>query len=518
MKHMKKLIAVMLTFVMAFAMAATVFAEDAATKIKVPDNGHTYQVYQIFKGKLSEVNNEKVLSDIEAGQNAVSGIDVEAALAALKNAGTADKDKLSVIKDYVDLGSTAYATLGKVDEHTKTLEATVEPGYYLIKDKDGTLSDKTDAYTTYIVKVVGDVTVTPKSDVPTSEKKVKDINDSTDTTTTEWQDSADYDIGDKVPFQLKGTVAENFDDYTVYKYVFHDKESAGLTFDANSVKVFVDGKEIPNEGNYTVETPAEDGDTFDISFANLKNITTDKEGNTLKVTKGSTITVEYESELNTNAVIGSAGNPNEMHLEFSNNPNDEQGGETGKTPDDKVIVFTYKTVINKTDENNEPLSGATFKLEKFVANKTEADTGTDEYQGKTGTWVEKASTTLNDGTTFSFKGLDDGYYRLEETAAPATYNKLKGYIYFEIRATHETESANPTLTDLSGNKLSGEISFTRKTEEGEEDALSADVVNKKGANLPETGGMGTTIFYIVGAILIIGAGVFMITRRRMSNN
>lgn len=514
MKHMKKLIAVMLTFVMAFAMAATVFAADATTKITVPDNGHTYEVYQIFKGKLAEVDNEKVLSDIEAGQNVVSGIKVEAALDALKNAGTTDKEKLKVIKNYVNLNSTAYATLGKVDD-TKTLEATVEPGYYLIKDKNGTLSDKTDAYTTYIVKVAGIVAVKPKSNVPTSEKKVKDINDSKETTTTGWQDSADYDIGDKVPFQLKGTVADNFDDYTVYKYVFHDEESAGLTFDATTVKVFVDGKEIPAEGNYSVETPAADGDTFDISFTNLKGISKDVNGNDLTVTKDSVITVEYESELNTEAVIGSAGNPNEMHLEFSNNPNDEQGGETGKTPDDKVIVFTYKTVINKTDENNEPLSGATFKLEKFVANKTEQDTGTDEYQGKTGTWVEKTSTTLNNGTTFSFKGLDDGYYRLTETEAPATYNKLKESIYFEISAAHVTEADNPTLTALSGNKVSGEISFTKETEE---DALSADVVNKKGANLPETGGMGTTIFYIVGAILIIGAGVLMITRRRMSDN
>lgn len=203
-----------------------------------------------------------------------------------------------------------------------------------------------------------------------------------------------------------------------------------------------------------------------------------------------------------------------MHLEFSNNPNNEQGGETGETPDDKVIVFTYKTVINKTNENNEPLSGATFKLEKFVI----ASNGADTYKEQKGTWVEKASTTLNNGTTFSFKGLDDGYYRLTETEAPATYNKLKESIYFEISAIHETKAANPILTDLSGDKVSGEISFTRKTGEGEEDALSADVVNKKGANLPETGGMGTTIFYIIGAILIIGSGVLMITRRRMSNN
>ena len=112
----------------------------------------------------------------------------------------------------------------------------------MIKDQDGSLTGDNDSYTDYIIKVVGDTTDTPKSDVPTVEKKVKDINDSTDDAMTDWQDSADHDIDDSVPFQLKATLADNVSSYTTYKVVFHDTLSKGLTYN-NDAKVFIDGTE-----------------------------------------------------------------------------------------------------------------------------------------------------------------------------------------------------------------------------------------------------------------------------------
>ena len=272
-----------------------------------------------------------------------------------------DKEKLEVISSYANFENTAYATV-IYNESVK-----VDPGYYLIKDKDpkDTTILENKSYTLYLVKVSKNMHIEPKAEVPSSQKKVMDRNDTTDTINTknDWIDSADYDIGDNVPFQLTGTVASDYDNYTVYKFIFHDTQSKGLTFLDTTVKVKVDGNSIENTSEQTYysvnKTINQDGTTdFTVEFSNLKLIDS--------VKAGSTITVEYESTLNKDAVLGSAGNPNTMYLEYSNNPNDEQGGETGKTPDDTVIVFTYKLVINKVNGQNQALSGADFKLEKWV--------------------------------------------------------------------------------------------------------------------------------------------------------
>lgn len=495
MKAMKKIWAVMLSLVMAMVMVVPAFAEEtgATYTITAPSNDHTYEVYQIFTGDYSSSgegdSTTVTLSNIKWGQNgtgtkgeAVSA-DIIKELTGTTGTNTA---KLEVISKYVNLESTEFGTV----KGGSTLK--VPGGYYLIKDVDGALEGEEDAYTLYVVEVVGDVTINPKSDVPESEKKVKDTND-TDGTTTGWQDSADWDIGDKVPFQLKGTVAENYNDYKVYQFIFHDKESAGLTFNPSSVKVYVDGTEITT--GFEVKTSGLDDDcTFEVVFEDLKEIES--------VHAGSVITVEYESTLNDNAVLGSAGNPNKMHLEFSNNPNDEQGGETGETPDDTVIVFTYKTVINKVDGKDQPLTGAEFTLEKKVKGE-----GEDNY-----TWKAITVVKSEEGTTFTFSGLDDGDYRLTETKTPAGYNTIDP-IEFTITAEHDILSDNPALTSLNGNATTGEITFTSNTGDG---SLSANVVNQSGATLPETGGMGTTIFYLLGGILVVGAGILLITRRRMS--
>ena len=306
---------------------------------------------------------------------------------------------------------------------------------------------------------------------------------------TNWQDSADWDIGDKVPFQLKGTVAADYDNYKVYKMTFHDHESKGLTFNKDSVKVYVDGKQVTDTSKYEVVTEGlKDGCTFEVKFADLKQIP--------GVKAGSTITVEYESELNKNAVIGSEGNPNTMHMEFSNNPNNEQGGETGKTPEDKVIVFTYKTIINKVDPDGQPLKGAEFKLEKKVGEE----------------WVEKAVVKNDAGTTFTFKGLDDGVYRLTETVTPEGYNTMNpNPLEFTILATHEETAVKPKLLTLSGNPKSGDVTFDSSLENG---TLTTNIVNKSGSSLPETGGMGTTVLYAAGTLMILAAAAFLVMKKK----
>ena len=216
---------------------------------------------------------------------------------------------------------------------------------------------------------------------------------------------------------------------------------------------------------------------------------------------GDTIYVEYESTLNENAVIGSAGNPNTMYLTYSNNPYSTT--DRGRTVGDTVIVFTYKVVVNKVDGQDAPLPGAQFKLEKLI--KGAGAEGTDAYQ-----LVKEFTATDNaNATTFSFEGLDDGNYRLTETVTPAGYNTMEP-IEFTVTAEHEIESNYPQLTALNGTPDGAiQITFTHSLPDG---SLSTNVVNEQGLELPSTGGIGTTIFYIVGIVLVLGAGSFLVLR------
>ena len=496
MKKMKKIMALALSFMMVVAMSVAAFADEGSTgssttyTITAPATSHQYEIYQIFTADLSG----NTLSNVKWGANGTGtkgdavGQDVISALTAVN--GKTDAEKLAIIEKYAKLTSTPVGTV----TNGSTYEAAA--GYYLIKDKDGSVSG-TDAYTLYIVKVVGDVTISPKSNVPSFEKKLKDKND-TDGTVTDWQDSADYDIGDEIPFKLEGTVAGNYSNYKQYYFAFHDVQETSLTFNPGSVKVFVGEQEI--EQGYEVETNPDDGCTFEVVFADLK-AAAKKYGYTVE--NGTKIRVEYTATLNDQAVLGSQGNLNKAKLEFSNNPNQEQGGtpDTGETPWDNVIVFTYKVVINKVDSDKKPLTGAEFTLTKLLPNnETEI----------------VAVVKSDDGTTFTFKGLDDGKYTLTETKTPDKYNTISP-ITFTVEADHtitwDGTNRNTVLTKLTGTKVTGEITFTKDVENG---SLSADVVNNKGSELPTTGGMGTTIFYVVGSILVLGAAVLLITKKRMS--
>ena len=493
MKHTKKLASLLLALVMVFALATTAFAAKTAA-ISAPEGStRTYDVYQIFTGDL----HEGVLSNIKWGKNGTGteGTAVDQttldALAAVN--GKSNTEKLTEIQKYVKLDSEKFGTVSNGNS------LTVPTGYYLIKD-NGPVNDG-EAYSLYVVQVVGPTTISPKVGTTTSDKKVKDTNDSAANSTTDWQDSADYDIGDAVPFKLSATIAQDYANYTHgYKLTFHDKEDAGLIFNKNSVKVYVDGTLITT-GYEVVTEGLTDGCTFEVRFANLKDIAS--------VEAGSVISVEYTSMLDTDATVGSAGNKNTSHVSYTNNPNDKQAGENGKTPDDVVIVFTYQTIVNKVTKNPNydstvegseeyiPLKGAGFTLYKKNASGTYEAVGS-ELKGE-------------DMTTFTWSGLDDGDYKLVETTTPAGHNTIAD-IEFTISAGH-VDGDIPYLNTLSGNVTSGTATFTAVVNDG---SLSTDVVNNSGTQLPSTGGIGTTIFYVFGSVLVIGAAVLLVTKKRMS--
>lgn len=492
MKKAKKILGLLLAMMMMMSVAITAMAEETySITINNSAERHTYEAYQIFTGDLStNEDGGKVLSNIvwgsgvsEAGQTALG--DAAAKAETLKT----EADAKAFAKEVAPYLTTVAGSASTVTDGKYVISG-LAAGYYLVKDQDGSVTGEGDAYTEYIIKVVGNVTTNPKSDVPEVEKKVKDINDSTDDVMTDWQDSADYDIGDSIPFQLKATLADNVSSYTTYKVVFHDTLSKGLTYN-NDAKVYIGGEET--NGFTITPTSNDDGTTtLTVSCDDVK---------ALGAGNSSVITVEYTATLNNSAVLGSAGNPNEVYLEYSNNPNksEESDNETGNTPEDVVIVFTYKTIINKVDDENKPLTGAEFTLEK--------------YNKETDKWEAITVVKSEDGTTFTFSGLDDGKYRLTETKTPAGYNTIEP-IEFTITAEHDVLSDNPALTSLSGDATPGEITFTSSTTEG---SLSADVVNKAGSTLPETGGMGTTIFYILGGLLVLFAVVLLVSKKRMSS-
>ena len=509
MKHVKRLASLLLALTLVFALAATAAAEETTYSITINNSatGHAYEAYQIFTGDL----NGTTLSNIVWG----SGISVEGKTA-LGDAAA----KAETLKTEADAKAFAQA----VAPYLATVAGSSNPvtddnyvisglaaGYYLVKDQDNSLTGDNDSYTEYIIKVVSNTTATPKSDVPTVQKKVKDINDSTETAATDWQDSADYDIGDKVPFQLKATLADNVSSYTTYKVVFHDTQSKGLTYN-NDAKVYIDGAET-NGFTVTHTVNADGTTTLTVSCDDVK---------ALDAGNSSVITVEYTATLNENAVLGSAGNPNEVFLEFSNNPNKSESGdnETGETPEDVAIVFTYKTIVNKVTKNPNydpdtegskeyiPLTGAEFTLEKKILGD---DSGTSEIE--TEYWKNISVSKSTDSTVFTFSGLDDGKYRLTETTTPAGYNTVDP-IEFTVTAEHDVLSDHPALTSLSGNATNGELTFTSNTTEG---SLSADVINQSGSTLPSTGGMGTTIFYVLGGILAVTAIVLLVTKKRMNS-
>ena len=505
MKHIKKLAGLLLALVMALSLAVTAFADESTTYSITINNstaGHTYEAYQIFTGDL----HEGVLSNIKWGSSVSNAASLSDAAAVAEKLDTnytgTDKMTVADLLEMITLGTPA-ADSGETSNPYVISGLTA--GYYLVKDQDGSLTGDNDSYTEYIIKVVGDVTATPKSDVPEVQKKVKDINDSTDTTKTDWQDSADYDIGDSIPFQLKATLADNVSSYTTYKVVFHDTLSKGLTYN-NDAKVYIDGTET---NGFTVT--ADGTTTLTVSCDDVK---------ALGAGNSSVITVEYTAKLNENAVLGSAGNPNEVYLEYSNNPNKSETGdnETGNTPKDVAIVFTYKTIINKVDGENQPLTGAAFKLEKLIKGK----------DGAEDTWTTVKEFTVDETiTSFTFSGLDDGRYKLTETKTPAGYNTIDP-IYFVIEATHdETADApalktlNAYLTDVNGNKQTemkeGEsVNIDLGTVDLTAGSITTTVVNKSGSELPSTGGIGTTIFYVLGGVLVLAAVVLLVTKKRMS--
>lgn len=507
--EMKKFLAIILTLAIVFSFSAVAFAAETTP------TAHTYKAYQIFAGTLSTTGGAAELKDITWG----NGIKSANFLAALKSDTTfgdtfdecdSAAEVAAILGDINGTGSWGdksdnanhFARLAYQYKDGSGVTATagttsLDAGYYLVVDTTSFPAGETGTYRNLaLLQMTGKGTfdIEMKSSVPTVEKKVKDINDSNNEGLSQWQDSADYDIGDTIPFRITATIGQDISAFSAYKLVFHDTGCGGLDVDGESFVIKVDGGDALDGAKYSV---AESGNNFTVTINDVK-----AEG----ATAGSVITVEYNAVLDTDAVIGAAGNPNEVYLEYSSNPNfisttltPDETNEMGKTPVDKVIVFTYQINVNKiemVDETQQPLNGAGFTLYK---------------KNSEGNYVAVGEEITNaNGNTFSFIGIDDGDYKLEETTVPKGYAKMTD-LEFTVSAEHDVLSDDPALQSLTG----GDI-FTGTVDDI--GILEGDIENnRKGTLLPETGGMGTTVFYIIGSVLVIGAAILLITKKRMKS-
>lgn len=533
---MKKFLALVLTLIMALSLATVAFADPATTPvatITAPDNGHKYAAYQIFIGDISAGN---VLANIEWGDGITAegqeAIGIEFAKRA--NPGADSVTKFTAAEIAVAITDDNVAEFAKlvapylqnpvditadINKHTADTildkphyGVEVTPGYYLVKDSETVTGH--DAATNFILHVVGNVTLNPKSSVP----KVDKMQSTTESGYT--HDVVDVNINDMVYYELTGTMPNTLHDYETYKYVFHDTLSAGLTYNDGSVVVTIDGKEVKT--GYIVEYIGTDN-TLTISFANIR-AAKDASDAVITVTKNSQVVVHYNATLNEKAVIGGDGNPNEVYLEFSNDPTWNGKGKepTGETPVYKVVAFTFQINVDKQDniDQTKHLADAQFVLWNHDMTKVVVLDADNKVTGWASHFVgdkckDAHAAGIDLGTIvksdadgrFNFIGLDAGDYFLEEIKAPAGYNKLSAPVEIKIIATYEQNKLTGLKADAGDVMVNGDVA---------NGSVSIIVRNSPGNTLPSTGGIGTTIFYVVGAVLMVGAAVLLVTKKRMN--
>ena len=526
MKHLKKIVSVCVAMIMALAMCVTTYATSTGAttagsyKITIKDAlaDHVYEAYQIFSGDLS--TDEKILSNIKWGNGVTDAGKNALGLAETVAAGLTDTDKAEAFAKQVAKYLQNATPSGAYNAEAGTYEiAGLSAGYYLVKDKDNTLNDKEDFYTAYIMKVVGDVVAIPKGDKPSLNKQIKHNE------LGNWGVVGDNQIGDTVYFRTITTVPD-VKGYTKYDYIISDTMSAGLTSnvkDSSSIKIVINNADenadaVLSSDYYTVTVDSANSNSFKVTVNIIKAIA-DK-----KISAGQSLYTYYNAILNKDALVYDEGKQqNTAHLEYSNNPNNTD--DKGKTPDKTVYDWTFKMGVNKTDSEGNNLTGAKFVLSKNGSLLT-ADMNIDS-EGTPGTKTDLIALIHNvDGTytvapsgyegtttyvieagTTTIKGLDDSIdYYLYETKAPEGYNLLKDAVKFRITVEYNTD----------GSKVDKDYPTVEVDNGVASKKLSTDVINNAGSSLPSTGGIGTTIFYVVGVVLMLGAGVLLITKRRMS--
>lgn len=508
MKKMKKLVSLLLAMVMVFAMTVTTFA--ANITINGGASEAQYSAYKLLNatdggnGKYAYTVNSKY----EQVLKNVTGKETEAEI--IEYISDLNAEGVRVFADSV------YAEIknaGADASSSENIFSNVDQGYYLIAETSvGTNPDgATDTFSLVMLDTAGedDISVTTKEDKPSLNKQIKH-NES-----DSWGVVGDNQIGDTVEFRTITTVPQYTENYTSYDYIIHDTMSIGLTSNVRSaadITVKVNDETELNNKYITSVTVA--GNTFNIKI-DVKQAIADK-----VMTSGDELYTYYSGVLNGGAVIYSEGKQdNEAYLEYSNNPYDTNG--KGETPKKKVYDWTFKMGVEKIDGvTKEQLRGAKFVLTKdgSLTVPTLSEEGTlsstenllgfvvvdDTYRLATSEDTSDSVVYVIEAGDTTIKGLDDATdYYLYEVKAPAGYNLLKDPVKFKITASYNEDGSAYESVNV-------EVDDEQPSAE-----LKTQVENNSGTELPETGGIGTTIFYVIGAILVLGAGILLVTKKRM---
>ena len=488
---MKKFMALLAVLTLALTMAVPAFAASGTGTITIDNavTGTTYKAYRIFdlesydtgknaySYKLNTKWNDFSTYSTTIDSNTVSAADFFSVNSAgyiewkdaKKDAG-ADFAKLAkdfAVKKSIACDETKTATDATVTFTNLTL------GYYLVDTSLGSLCS--------LNTTAPSVTIKEKNSDTTIEKKIV----ITGTTGDEKVDSNSAGIGDTVNFSITITVKDG----APRNYVLHDKLS-GLTFNPDSLKVQIGTTTLDPNTDYTLETNPTDGDSFDVNFTNGKLQTND------------VVVVTYSATVAANATIAGAGNKNTAKLVYN-------GKDSTK---EETTTYVWKLNVHKYTLNSTnkevALSGAKFVLYRM-------DGGTKKYAKLTNNKIDSWVTDKGGATTLEtsgegdilIEGLNVGTYYLEETEAPAGYNKLTKPIEVKITATPDVTGVSETVEYKNQN----DSTYTPATD------ATVKVLNEAGTQLPSTGGIGTTLFYVIGGGLMAVAAVLLVTKKRMNN-
>ena len=501
MKKMKQIFALLIAMVMVLGMSTAVFAQTVGTAadgkgsitISNASKGETYAVYKLFDATVKADGTSiaytgtipSTLTDYFEYVNGTDGTNgINAKASAKKEDGTLVDAARDAIAAWAE---TQTAAASVVSDGSELTFQGLDYGYYAVTTTQGEQTISVDS-------TMPNVTIIDKNTTPPVNQPTKTADDD------------DVFIGQTVTYTVSFGTANYDGTEQITKYTIADNFANGVLTNVKVKSVKVGGTDI---GTTT------DG-VYSIQFVDGKIAIDwiDKDGNNLYA-NGATLEITYEATVAASAAIDGAGNTNSVTITYTTDEDHPYEIPVTET------VYTYAVAIQKVDQAGAPLAGAKFQLPFYVQATADATDGAYIYAGTTaGDGLVNELTTPASGLII-IKGVETGTYSFTETEAPKGYNKLGSAVSVKAVKTGETTTSSTTYYDKDGNVVEEGAETVDHTVVVSIDELAATpvvVVNKTGAELPSTGGIGTTIFYIIGAILVIGAGVVLVTRRRMNAN
>ena len=495
MKHARKLASLLLALVMVFALATTVFAQDVtgpggegSITISNAAKGETYAIYKLFNATVSADHTSIAYTgDIPDGLNTYFVKDTNGYISATdlaKNGENMSDGLKTALKTWAE-GA------------TKTAEAT----------SDGSaLNFNGLAYGYYVVTTTqGNQVISVDSTMPNAIIVDKNSSTPSDLKKTATGTDKSFSIGDTVTYTVSfktsnyygaGTEAKEIVSYTI------EDTLPDFLASVNVTSISVDNVVIHDQ---TGATPQFDNKKIVIKWY-------DETNKKFLYNNGATVTITYTAKVTDKAAIDGKGNPNEVTVTWAttegNQPNPLKSKET---------IYTYAIALKKVSDKGVALPGAVFQFQFYVKTDPDAD-GAYIYAGTTpGNGLTNQITTPKDGVIV-VKGVKAGKYEITEVTAPAGYNKLTAPVTVQAAQTGKTTTQTTVYLDENGKKVDESAKVTEvKVDIGTIAATAVVVVNKAGTELPSTGGMGTTVFYVLGAVLVLGAVVLLVTKKRMSD-